>query len=126
MRPFRPAGDGLRTEAARRRITPEGVDMLLDLCQGHPHRAQQLAFHAFRLAKANGEAADEEIALATNRQVLRLSPRRDQGCFIPFPIVTAPYRSIYKASARRPTIVRRTPGGDTRSVTLGVSVRVCG
>jgi hypothetical protein len=59
-----------RFEAAGGRITPEAVDVLLDLSQGHPHRAQQLAFHAFRLARASGEAADEETVLAAKDEAL--------------------------------------------------------
>ena len=64
--PYEPLGGYIeeRFEAARRCVTPEAVDVLLDLSQGHPHRAQQLAFHAFRLARAGGEAADEETTLA--------------------------------------------------------------
>ena len=70
--PYEPLGEYVeeRFEAAGRRITPEAVDVLLDLSQGHPHRAQQLAFHAFRLARAGGEAADEETALAAKDEAL--------------------------------------------------------
>lgn len=70
--PYEPLGAFVegRFEAAGERITPEGVDVLLDLSQGHPHRAQQLAFHAFRLARASGEAADEETALAAKDEAL--------------------------------------------------------
>ena len=70
--PYEPLGEFVegRFEAAGERITSEGVDVLLDLSQGHPHRAQQLAFHAFRLAKASGEVADEETALAAKDEAL--------------------------------------------------------
>jgi uncharacterized protein len=70
--PYEPLGEFVegKFEAAGGRITPEGVDVLLDLSQGHPHRAQQLAFHAFRLARASGEAADEETALAARDEAL--------------------------------------------------------
>lgn len=70
--PYEPLGEYVegRFEAAGRRITPEAVDVLLDLSQGHPHRAQQMAFHAFRLARTSGEAADEETALAAKDEAL--------------------------------------------------------
>jgi AAA+ ATPase superfamily predicted ATPase len=70
--PYEPLGAFVegRFEAAGGRITPEGVDVLLDLSQGHPHRAQQLAFHTFRLARASCEAADEETALAAKDEAL--------------------------------------------------------
>src|SRR5215210_755566 len=70
--PYEPLGEFVegKFEVAGGEITPEGVDVLLDLNQGHPHRAQQLAFHAFRLAKASGEAADEETALAARDAAL--------------------------------------------------------
>ena len=70
--PYEPLGAFVegRFEAAGGRITPEGLDVVLDLSQGHPHRAQQLAFHAFRLARASGEVADEETALAAKDEAL--------------------------------------------------------
>ncbi len=59
-----------RFEAAGGRVTPEAVDVLLDLSRGHPYRAQQLAFHVFRLARTSGEVADEETALAAKDEAL--------------------------------------------------------
>ncbi|HWS81374.1 MAG TPA: ATP-binding protein [Rubrobacter sp.] len=45
-----------------KRVTPEAVDLLLSLTDGHPHRSQQLAYHAFELA--SGEADEESILSA--------------------------------------------------------------
>lgn len=59
-----------RFEAAGGRIAAEGVDVLLDLSQGHPHRAQQLAFHTYRLARASGEVAEEEKVLLAKDEAL--------------------------------------------------------
>jgi len=75
--PYEPLGEFVEGsfEAAGRHITPETVDVLLDLCQGHPHRAQQLSFHAFRLAKASGEVVDEETALAAKGGALNEAER---------------------------------------------------
>ena len=70
--PYEPLGKYIeaRFKVAGGRITPEAVDVLLDLSQGHPYRAQQLAFHAFRIAKASGEVADEETALTAKDEAL--------------------------------------------------------
>lgn len=70
--PYEALGEFIETkfETAGGRITAEAVDVLLDLSQGHPHRAQQLAFHAFRLARTSGEAVDEETALAAKDEAL--------------------------------------------------------
>ena len=57
-----------RFENAGRSITPEAVDVLLGLGQGHPYRTQQLAFHTFRLS-ADG-TADEETVLAAKDAAL--------------------------------------------------------
>jgi hypothetical protein len=75
--PYEPLGEFVEGsfEVAGRHITPETVDVLLDLCQGHPHRAQQLSFHAFRLAKASGDVVDEETALAAKGGALNEAER---------------------------------------------------
>jgi hypothetical protein len=57
-----------RFENAGRSITPEAVDVLLDLGQGHPYRTQQLAFHAFRLSA--DRTADEETVFAAKDAAL--------------------------------------------------------
>lgn len=50
-----------------KRATPEAVDLLLSLTDGHPHRSQQLAYHAFDLAP---EQADEETVLSAKDAAL--------------------------------------------------------
>lgn len=57
-----------RFEGAGRSITPDAVDVLLGLGQGHPYRTQQLAFHAFRLSGEN--TTDEETVFAAKDAAL--------------------------------------------------------
>jgi hypothetical protein len=57
-----------RFENAGRRISPEAVDVLLGLGQGHPYRTQQLAFHAFRLS--GEKPTDEETVYAAKDAAL--------------------------------------------------------
>jgi hypothetical protein len=64
-----------RFERADGRITPDAVDLLLDLTGGHPHRAQQIAFHAFDIAarRVDGDrssVAEEETVLAAKERAL--------------------------------------------------------
>lgn len=70
--PYEALGDFIeeKFQSAGGRITPEAVDALLDIGAGHPHRTQQLAFHAYRLAEAAGEPADEEMAFAAKDEAL--------------------------------------------------------
>lgn len=70
--PYEALGDFIeeKFESAGVRITSEAVDVLLDLGAGHPYRTQQLAFHAYRLTKADGGTADEETALAARDEAL--------------------------------------------------------
>jgi AAA+ ATPase superfamily predicted ATPase len=67
--PFEELGDFIEGRFTNfgKRATPEAVDLLLSLTDGHPHRSQQLAYHAFELA--TGEA-DEEIMLSAKEAAL--------------------------------------------------------
>ncbi len=100
--PYEPLGEFIeeRFEAAGARITPEGVDVLLDLSQGHPHRAQQLAFHAFRLARASGEAADEETALAAKDEALEEAEPEFRAILDE---MSPPRRAAFVALCKEPT-----------------------
>jgi hypothetical protein len=74
--------------------------VLLDLSQGHPHRAQQLAFHAFRLAKASGEAADEETALAAKDEALDEAEPEFRAILDE---MSSPRRAAFVALCKEPT-----------------------
>jgi hypothetical protein len=67
--PYGELGDFVeeRFEAAGKSITPEAVDTLLGMSQGHPYRAQQLASHAFTLCQ---DEADEETVFAAKDAAL--------------------------------------------------------
>jgi uncharacterized protein len=66
---FEELGDFIegRFASLGKRVPPEAVDLLLSLTDGHPHRSQQLAYHAFELA--SGEA-DEETMLSAKEAAL--------------------------------------------------------
>ncbi len=67
--PFEELGNFIESRFASsgKRATPEAVDLLLSLTDGHPHRSQQLAHHAFSLAS---EEADEETVLSAKEAAL--------------------------------------------------------
>ena len=67
--PFEELGDFIEGRFASfgKRATSEAVDLLLSLTDGHPHRSQQMAYHAFELA--SGEA-DEETMLSAKGAAL--------------------------------------------------------
>lgn len=67
--PFEELGDFVeaRFASSGKHATPEAVDLLLSLTDGHPHRSQQLAYHAFDLAS---EEADEETVLSAKEAAL--------------------------------------------------------
>lgn len=67
--PFEELGEFIENRFAKfgKHATPEAVDLLLSLTDGHPHRSQQLAYHAFDLA--TGEA-DEETVLSAKEVAL--------------------------------------------------------
>ncbi len=67
--PFEELGDFVEDRFANsgKRAAPEAVDLLLSLTDGHPHRSQQLAYHAFDLAP---EEADEETVLSAKEVAL--------------------------------------------------------
>lgn len=54
---------------AGKRASGSAVDRLLTLAEGHPHRAQQLAYHAFNLTERGGEA-DEDTVLVARKSAL--------------------------------------------------------
>lgn len=59
-----------RFGAAGKRITQGAVDVLLDFSAGHPYRAQQLAFHTFRLTGERSEADEEAVLEARDEALL--------------------------------------------------------
>lgn len=67
--PFEELGDFVEGKftSSGKRATTEAVDLLLSLTDGHPHRSQQLAYHAFDLAS---EEADEETVLSAKEVAL--------------------------------------------------------
>jgi AAA+ ATPase superfamily predicted ATPase len=86
-------------EAAGRQITEGAVDVLLDQVQGHPHRSQQLAFHAFRLAGPGG-VADEETVLAAREEALKEAEPEFRAILDE---MSAPRRAVLIAFCREPT-----------------------
>lgn len=67
--PFEELGDFVEARFANsgKHATPEAVDLLLSLTDGHPHRSQQLAHHAFDLAS---KEVDEETVLSAKEAAL--------------------------------------------------------
>lgn len=88
-----------RFEASDRRITEGAVDVLLDQVRGHPHRAQQLSFHAFRLARSGG-VADEEMILAARDEALKEAEPEFRAILDE---MSAPRRAVLVAFCREPT-----------------------
>jgi len=88
-----------RFEASDRRITEEAVDVLLDQVRGHPHRSQQLAFHAFRLARSGG-VADEETILAAREEALKEAEPEFRAILDE---MSASRRAVLVAFCREPT-----------------------
>lgn len=88
-----------RFEAADRRITEGAVDVLLDQVHGHPHRAQQLASHTFRLAGSGG-VADEETVLAAREEALKEAEPEFRAILDE---MSAPRRAVLVAFCREPT-----------------------
>jgi len=87
-----------RFENAGRSITPEAVDVLLGLGQGHPYRTQQLAFHAFRLSAVM--SADEETVLAAKDAALDESEPEFRAIL---DTMERPRRAVLVALCKEPT-----------------------
>jgi AAA+ ATPase superfamily predicted ATPase len=83
--------------ASGKRITPEAVDLLLSLADGHPHRSQQLAYHSFRLAS---EEADEEAVLSAKEAALDETASEFQ---VLLDRMTPAARAVYLAVCKDPT-----------------------
>lgn len=94
-----------RFEGADSRITPDAVDLLLDLTGGHPHRAQQIAFHAFDIAVhgADGErggVAEEDTVLAAKERALDETAEEFRAVLDGMP---PSHRALYVALCKEPT-----------------------
>jgi hypothetical protein len=88
-----------RFENASRRITPEAVDVLLGLGQGHPYRTQQLAFHAFRLS--GEKPTDEETVLAAKDAALTEAEPEFRAVL---DTMERPRRAVLVALCKEPTM----------------------
>jgi uncharacterized protein len=87
-----------RFEAADKNITPEAVDALLGLAQGHPYRTQQLASHTFRLS--GEEVADEETIFAARDAALAEAEPEFRAIL---DTMERPRRAVLVALCREPT-----------------------
>jgi len=84
-------------ETSEKRITPEAVNLLLALADGHPHRSQQLAYHTFRLAS---EEADEDTVLSAKEAALDETAAEFQ---VLLERMTPAARAVYLAVCTDPT-----------------------
>jgi hypothetical protein len=82
-----------------KRITGGAVDVLLDFSSGHPYRAQQLAFHTFRLT-GEGSVADGETILEARDEALL---ETDQEFRAILDEMSPPRRAVLIAFCREPT-----------------------
>jgi AAA+ ATPase superfamily predicted ATPase len=99
--PHEPLGEFIeeKFKAVGRRITEGAMDVLLDQVQGHPYRAQQLAFHTFRLTKEGG-VADEETVLSAREEVLKEAEPEFRAILDE---MSTPRRAVLVAFCRDPT-----------------------
>jgi uncharacterized protein len=97
--PYEELGDFVESKfgASGKHMTPEAVDLLLSLADGHPHRSQQLAYHTFRLAS---EEADEEAVLLAKEAALDETASEFQ---IMLDRMTPTARAVYLAVCKDPT-----------------------
>ncbi len=94
-----------RFDRAGGRITPDAVDLLLDLTGGHPHRAQQVAFHAFDTAARGtdgdrGGVAEEDTVLAAKERALDETAEEFRAVLDGMP---PSHRALYVALCKEPT-----------------------
>jgi hypothetical protein len=94
-----------RFESAGGRITPGAVDLLLDLTSGHPHRAQQISFHAFDIAArgADGDrsgVAEEDTVLAAKERAFDETAEEFRAVLDGMP---PSHRALYVALCKEPT-----------------------
>ena len=92
-------------EGAGVRITSGAVDLLLDLTGGHPHRAQQIAFHAFHIAARGedgdqGAVAEEDTVLAAKERALDETAGEFRAVLDGMP---PSHRALYVALCKEPT-----------------------
>jgi hypothetical protein len=88
-------------EGAGGRITFDAVDLLLDLTGGHPHRAQQIAFHAFHIAAGGtGGVAEEDTVLAARERALDETAGEFRAVLDGMP---PSHRALYMALCKEPT-----------------------
>ena len=89
-----------RFTAGGKRIMPAAVDLLLTLTDGHPYRAQQIAFHTFNLA-SKGQETDEEVVLAAKEAALDETAAEFRAILDG---MTPARRAVYVAISREPTV----------------------
>lgn len=90
-----------RFRAAGIQMGAAASDLLLDLAQGHPYRAQQIAFHAFELACGEAQApADEETVLAAKGRALDETAAEFRAILDG---MSPNQRAVYVATCREPT-----------------------
>jgi AAA+ ATPase superfamily predicted ATPase len=97
--PYEELGDFVESkfEASGKRITPQAVDLLLSLTDGHPYRSQQLAYYSFRLAS---EEADEEAVLLAKEATL---DETASEFHVILDRMTPASRAVYLAVCKDPT-----------------------
>jgi AAA+ ATPase superfamily predicted ATPase len=92
-------------EGASGQITSGAVDLLLDLTGGHPHRAQQIAFHAFHIAAGGatvdwGGVAEQDTVLAAKERALDETAEEFRAVLDGMP---PSHRALYVALCKEPT-----------------------
>ena len=92
-------------EGASGQITPDAVDLLLDLTSGHPHRAQQISFHAFHIAAGGatgdwGGVAEQDTVLAAKERALDETAEEFRAVLDGMP---PSHRALYVALCKEPT-----------------------
>lgn len=94
-----------RFEGAGGRITSGAVDLLLDLTGGHPHRAQQISYHAFGIAArgADGDrdgVAEEDTVLTAKERALEETAGEFRAILDG---MSPSHRALYVALCKEPT-----------------------
>ena len=89
-------------EGAGGQITSGAVNLLLDLTRGHPHRAQQIAFHAFHIAAGDdrGGVAEEDTVLTAKERALDETAEEFRAVLDGMP---PSHRALYVALCKEPT-----------------------
>jgi uncharacterized protein len=92
-------------EGAGGQIPSNAVDLLLDLTGGHPHRVQQIAFHAFDIAArgadgGRGGVAEEDTVLVAKERALDETAEEFRAVLDGMP---PSHRALYVALCKEPT-----------------------